>query len=128
MEHPHVSETRVPDGDAHRLAEANGLKLDHAQIRAENTLRRFGSNAASESALPNIWVARMLRAGGGAVMLASSPSLFRDIFIHGNAQMPWLLADAGAFGLGVTLFVGSSWLSPRPWRSFLFVSYCLLAF
>jgi hypothetical protein len=76
--------------------------------------------------MPEVWVARMLRASGVVIMFATALSSFRDFSIPHGAQRYGLAAEMVAFGIGLVCFACPSRLSLRPWRWFLFASFTLL--
>src|ERR1700682_1925930 len=130
MEHPHVFETPVSNGDAPldvagELA-ADRLKLVRRLSQADNFRDVQIANAPGESAMPEVWVARMLRAIGAVLMFATALSVLRDLTLARGAPLHGLTAEVLAFGIGLAVFACSSWLAPRPWRWFLLAAYSLL--
>jgi PAS domain S-box-containing protein len=77
-------------------------------------------------AVPEIWVARMLRAGGAVIVVSTLLSVATDLSTNNPSRLYSVVADLISFAIGVIAFSFASWLSSRRWRPLLLGAYCLM--
>ena len=76
--------------------------------------------------VPEVWVARMLRAGGAVIVVSTSLSVVNDLLAQ-NLSLPYTVGcDSIALSIGVVSFAFASWLSSRRRRPLLLVAYSLM--
>src|SRR6266849_6394048 len=101
MAHSQAFATPVSDGDTRVDVVSDRLKLDRKPSRTQNILDTDCRNTRADPLVPGVWVARMLRACGAALMFATALSSFRDLSIPHGAHLHGLAAEVVAFGIGL---------------------------
>jgi PAS domain S-box-containing protein len=88
--------------------------------------KRGEANASVGPPVPEVWVARMLRALGAVIVMSAALALVADLPARSRWELYALGPDAVALAIGSVAFLCASWASSRRWRPIVFGAYSLI--